>query len=134
MSLEKAETFITQLTTYVQENRVALENGDTELQLNPSCLRYLTDLNETYGVDARSRMVAPLRGFGPMRVREIQALLKFLSTLKLLKVTQRRAVLTLLPFDVSLYMQTSRRRVTCCARVRFYQTVLASSKSRRFST
>ncbi len=48
---------------------VALENGDVELQLNPSCLRYLSEINNLYGVEARGRLVASsvgLRAFGPV--------------------------------------------------------------------
>jgi hypothetical protein len=79
---------------------VGLENGDCELQLNPNCLRYLGELYATYG-DSRNRPAAAAsstststHNFGPMRIREIQALLKFLSTLKLLKVTNGRTTTT----------------------------------------
>jgi hypothetical protein len=47
-----------------------LENGDIELQLNPSCLRYLSELNNTYGAEARGRLGSSvgLRAFGPVSV------------------------------------------------------------------
>jgi hypothetical protein len=65
-----------------------LENGKTELVLNPSCVRYLSKLHALFGKDSsESRLaVRSVPSFSPVRVREIQSLLNFLGDLKLLKV------------------------------------------------
>ena len=84
------------LTAHTQTGTRLLD-GECELQLNPSCLRYLGSLHASLLGDAAARLRGGdaehgrgAAGVGPLRQREIVALLRFLALVPLLKLVPNR--------------------------------------------
>jgi hypothetical protein len=77
------ERLISELVAFVEANRTSLSNGQTELALNPTCLRYLTQLDAQLSGSSSS--------LTPLRQRECRALLLFIGTLKLLRIVPTHA-------------------------------------------
>jgi hypothetical protein len=83
MSSVSGERLISELVAFVEANRTSLSNGQTELALNPTCLRYLTQLDAQLSGSSSS--------LTPLRQRECRALLLFIGTLKLLRIVPTHA-------------------------------------------